>query len=232
MLVAAIVSCAPAVASADSLFGVLGGGFFPKRESSRTTDDVLVNNLIVDAPFLYDIRDFDGGAIGGEYLIGLGDWIEAGVGATFYQKTVDSQYDTFEHADGTPIAQDIKMRIVPVTASVRFFPVGRTVPVQPYVGGGVNFYRWKYSEGGEFVDFDSPIRPRPTFVDEFSDDGTATGAVFIAGVRAPLGNDRFFVGGEFRWQGGRAELDPSQGFTGSRMDLGGASLFGTFHVKF
>ena len=37
--------------------------------------------------------------------------------------------------------------------TVRAFPIGRTTPVQPYVGGGINFYRWNYKESGEFIDF-------------------------------------------------------------------------------
>ena len=226
--------CTPAVAGADQLFGLWGGAFFVRGFDSRTSGDVLVENLLpARDPFVYEIRDFDGGQVGGEYLIGFGDWIEAGVGIGFYQRTVPSFYADSVHPDQTDITQDIKVRIVPVSATVRFFPTGRTTPVQAYVGGGVNFYRWHYSEAGEFIDYSNPNAfPLPTFRDKFEDNGTAAGPVFLAGVRAPFAQDRFMVGGEFRWQGGAGDLDPLQNFTGDKLDLGGYSLVGTFHVRF
>jgi hypothetical protein len=232
VLIAAALSCAPTVARADSLFGIHGGGFFPDREENRNRRDVILNNLLVEDPFVYDVSDFDGGAIGGEYLLGLGDWFEAGIGATFYQRTVNTYYGDSVHPDGSNILTDLRLRIVPVTASFRYFPIGRTVPVQPYIGGGVNFYRWEYKEEGEFVDYRVSRPPRPTFFDTFKDDGTAVGPIFLAGVRAPIGGDRFMIGGEFRWQGGTADLDPALQFTGDKLDLGGIGFVGTFHVRF
>ena len=54
---------------------------------------------------------------------------------------------------GRLIAQELKLRMAPITATVRFLPLGRSGPVEPYIGGGVGFFNWKYSEVGEFVDF-------------------------------------------------------------------------------
>jgi Outer membrane protein beta-barrel domain len=233
LLVAATLCGTPSVASADQLFGFVLGGFFPYGFDSRTGGDVLVENLLppVD-PFVYDIGDFKGFWVGGEYLVGFGDWIEAGVGVSGYTKTVESFYRDSVHPDRTDILQDIKMSIVPVTASVRVFPTGRTTPVQAYLGAGLNFYRWKYSESGEFIDYsDESIFPLPTFRDTFEDDGTAIGPVFLAGARAPVG-DNFMIGGEFRWQGGSGDLDPVHNFTGDKLDLGGYSVGATFHFRF
>jgi hypothetical protein len=234
VLMAAALWTAPAVASADQLFGVIAGGFFLRGEGSRTDGDILVGNLLPSLdPFVYDIDDFNSGTIGGEYLIGFGDWIEAGVGVSYFQNTVPSFYRDSVHPDQTDIVQDIRVRIVPVTASVRFFPTGRTTPVQAYVGGGINIYRWEYAEFGEFIDYSDPTRrpPLPTFIDRFEDDGTAVGPMFLGGVRAPIG-DHFMVGGEFRWQGGSGDLDRTQFFTGDKLDLGGYKFVGTFHVRF
>jgi hypothetical protein len=233
ILAVATLCGTPSVASADQLFGFVVGGFFPYGFENRTGGDVLVENLLppVD-PFVYDISDFKGFTVGGEYLIGFGDWIEAGVGVGFYSKTVDSFYRDSVHPDRTDILQDIKMSIVPVSATVRVFPTGRTTPVQAYLGGGLNFYRWKYSESGEFIDYsDESIFPLPTFRDTFEDDGTAIGPVFLAGARAPIG-ENFMLGGEFRWQGGSGDLDPIHNFTGDKLDLGGYSIGATFHVRF
>lgn len=233
LLVAATLCGTPSVASADQLFGFFVGGFFPYGFDSRTGGDVLVENLLppVD-PFVYDIDDFKGFTVGGEYLIGFGDWVEAGVGVGWYSKTVDSFYLDSVHPDGSDILQDIKMSIAPISATVRVFPTGRTTPVQAYVGGGINIYKWKYSESGEFIDYSNPsLFPLPTFRDTFEDEGVTVGPVFLTGVRAPVG-ENFMIGGEFRWQGGSADLDPIHQFTGDKMDLGGYSFGATFHVRF
>ena len=74
---------------------------------------------------------------------------------------------------------------MPLSVTVRAFPIGRTTPVQPYVGGGVNFYRWQYSETGEFIDFSDDSLP--IFDETFTDDGTAVGATILGGVRVPIG---------------------------------------------
>jgi hypothetical protein len=233
LLAAATLCGTPSVASADQLFGFVIGGFIPYGFDSRTGGDVLVENLLPPLdPFVYDISDFKGFWVGGEYLIGFGDWIEAGVGVSGYTKTVDSFYADSVHPDGSDIVQDIKMSIVPISATVRFFPTGRTTPVQAYVGGGVNIYKWKYSESGEFIDYSNTnIFPLPTFRDTFEDDGVTVGPVFLGGVRAPVG-ENFMIGGEFRWQGGSGDLDPIHQFTGDKLDLSGFSVGATFHVRF
>jgi Outer membrane protein beta-barrel domain len=232
LLVTALLGV-PVAAHADSLFGFHAGGFFLRGEDGRTDGDVLVENLsfrtLIDADFDEPLKVFNGGTISGEYLYGIGDFIEAGVGIGYYQKDEASYYTDFEEVDGTDIIQDTKIRLIPVTVSVRAFPIGRTTPVQPYVGAGVNFYRWRYSETGEFIDFSQ--EDLPVFRDSFVDDGSAVGGIFLAGVRAPIG-DRFLIGGEFRWQNGKADLDPALNFAGDKLDLGGYSVVGGFHVRF
>jgi len=248
LLIAAAIVGAPATASAqiDQLIGVNAGGFFPTNANGRDAQDVLAINLDTfsydpifaadGTPLGKDVRDaFRNGTFGGEYLLGLGDWVEAGVGVSYYQKSVDSVYTDYTFPDGADIAQRFKLRMVPVTVSARFFPIGRTVPVQPYVGGGINIYKWKYTESGSFIDFSNPnANPLPIFTANppFEDEGTAVGPVFLAGVRVPFAHNHFLVGGEFRWQGGTADLDPSQEFAGTKLDLSGVGVVATFHVRF
>jgi len=243
LLIAAAIMGAPAVASAqvDQLFGFNAGGFFPRSEGSRVAGDVLNTNLI---DFSFDpagpgddvgrgIEAFRGGNFGGEYLIGFGDWIEAGVGVSYYQRSINSQYRDFTNPDGSEITQQFKLRIVPVTISGRFFPIGRTTPVQPYIGAGVNIYKWKYSEVGDFISFRDPnANPLPIINGTFEDEGTAVGGVFLTGVRFPFAHNHFLVGGEYRYQWGTADLDPAQSFASNKLDLGGSTLVGTFHVRF
>jgi outer membrane protein W len=227
MLMAAAMAFAPASASAqDQSFGVNVGGFFPRGESSRVIGDTINENLF---DWAFDVNDFRGGTIGGDYNVGLGDFLEAGVGVSFYQRTVPSVYLDYTNSDGSEIEQKSRLRIIPVTAKISYFPIGRNVPVQPYVGAGVNFYRWNYSEFGDFIDFDTP--GRPVFSANYKDSGTAVGPVVFGGIRGALG-DRYTVGGEVRYQRGEADLDPTLGFAGDKLDLGGVSLVATFNVRF
>jgi len=237
-LFVAALAAAPQLAAADTLFGGTFGGFFPKGEGGRVSGDVLNETFGVRNGFrtLWDdvgdkepVKLFSGPAVNGEVLFGLGDFLEAGVGVGFYTKSRDSFYTDYPEEDGSEIEQTTKLRIVPLSVTVRAFPIGRTVPVQPYVGGGINFYRWQYSESGEFIDFSDDSLP--VFRDTFTDDGTATGATVLFGVRVPVGRT-LNVGGEARWQGGSADLDPALNFAGNKLDLGGWTAAGTVHVRF
>lgn len=234
-LLLAALAGAPQVAAADMLVGGFIGGFIPKGLDGRTRGDVLAENLTFRT--LFDdigeqdpIHLFSGVNAGGEVLFGLGDFLEAGVGIGYYQsKERFSFYTDFTDTDGSDIEQSTRLRIVPLTVSVRAFPIGRTTPVQPYVGGGVNFYRWQYRESGEFVDFSDDSLP--IFSDTFTDNGSSIGAMIVAGVRVPVGKT-FNVGGEWRWQQGTADLSPELNFAGDKLDLGGNSIAATVHVRF
>ena len=52
--------------------------------TDRGVDDVLFQN----ADFLgFDFGDFNGVTLGGEYLVGLGDFFDAGLGIGYYQQS-------------------------------------------------------------------------------------------------------------------------------------------------
>jgi outer membrane protein W len=175
----------------------------------------------------FDIEDFNGVTFSGEWLIGLGDFLEAGVSAGYYQGSVPSVYRGQVNANGSEIEQELKLRIVPLTATVRFLPIGHA-SVEPYVGAGIGAFRWRYSETGEFVDFaDNSI-----FHDSFVADGTAYGPVVVGGVRFPFG-DMWDVGGELRYQWAEGDTKPAEsGLLDSKIDLGGLNAAVTLHVRF
>ena len=79
------------VASAQQSINLYVGGFVPKAEDARSDDDVLVNNL-AQGGLLFDISDFHTVTFGGEYLVGLGNMFEAGLGIGYQQKSVPSIY--------------------------------------------------------------------------------------------------------------------------------------------
>jgi hypothetical protein len=222
-LVALVSVVAPATSYAQQSLNFYVGGFTPTGEDARDRDDVLRNNLNFLA---FDIKDFNGGTAGAEYLVGLGQWLDAGLGVGIYKRTVPSVYSDLVNDNGSEIEQDLKLRIVPFTATIRFLPLGRNSGVQPYIGGGVAVMNYRYSETGEFVDStDGTI-----FRDSFVGDGTATGPIVLGGVRFPLG--AFAVGGEIRKQWGTDDLPIEQGFSGSKIDLGGWTYAATFNFRF
>ncbi len=206
-------------------FGVNLGAFFPKGEDSRVENDVLLENL---NSLLFEIKDFRGINVGAEYLFGVTDYIEAGLDVSLYQRTVPSIYADVVHDDGREIEQDLKLRIIPITASVRFLPTGRNASVQPYIGIGAGFLNWRYSETGEFVDF----RDDSIFRDRFVAKGSTVAPVVIGGLRF-LAADVWTVGGEVRWQ--KADGDTGgrdAGFLNTKIDLGGWTTNFNVHFRF
>lgn len=202
------------------------GWFMPRSEDSRADGDVLVEDL---QSLAFEIKDFSGPLVNGEWLIGFGDRIEFGLGAGYYQRTAPSVYADFVDSDGTEIAQDLKLRMVPLTATVRFIPFGRPGEFQVYAGGGVSFISWRYTETGEFVDFsDDSI-----FRDTYKASGTTVAPVVLGGVRIPMSGDVFALNGELRWQGGKGDIDMNEtGLLGDKIDLGGISFIASFQIRF
>jgi hypothetical protein len=203
------------------------GYFGVKAEDARDSDDTLLIDL---EGLAFDIDDFNGATFGGEWLFGVSEYIEAGVGVNYYQQTVNSLYRDVVHSNGAEIEQDLKLRMVPFTASVRFLPLGRGAGIEPYVGGGVAFINWRYTEAGEFVDFEP--EPDEIFRQTYKADGWATGPVILAGLRAPVA-DSFILGGELRFQWAEGDTDPQNtGLLGETIDLGGWSANFSFGFRF
>lgn len=198
------------------------GYFAPIGVETRSVDDVLVNNLDFLA---FDIGDFNGPSVGGEWLVGLGSFVEAGVGASLSRQRVPSVYADFIDTDGSEVEQDLSLRLVPVVFSARVLPFGQSAPIQPYVGAGVAVYRWEYAERGEFIDFGAR---RTIFRDEYVAEGRTTGAVVLGGLR--FAGDRATGGVELRRQLGTAQLDDR--FSGRELDLGGWTVNLTLGVRF
>ncbi len=200
-------------------------GYFSVRgEDTRVQDDVLIENLNL---FAFDVRDFNSGTIGGEWLVGVGEYLEAGVGLGYYRRTVPSVYNDFVNDDGSEIFQDFSLRITPLIFTLRVFPFGNQAAVQPYFGGGLGVFNWRYSEVGEFIDFSDFA----VFRDRFVADGTDVGGIILGGVRFPVG-DRFAVGGELRYQEATGHVGIENGFLNERIDLVGFTTQFTFQIKF
>ena len=224
------VVAAPMTASAQQSFNLSLGGFSPRAEDARDVNDVLRN----DRSFLaFNVADLNGFTIGGEYLIGLGDKFDAAAGLGFYQRSTRAA-DRFSEFQGTgdPILADLKLRVVPITATFRFLPLGHNDGVQPYIGAGVGIFAYRYSESGDFVASDNVT----IIHGNFSGSGTAAGPVILGGVRIPIGS--VGVGGELRYQSAIGNLPTDQGFPTAtpnatpRIDLGGWTYSFTLNFRF
>ncbi|MCU1385517.1 MAG: hypothetical protein JWL71_4214 [Acidobacteria bacterium] len=209
-------------ASAQQQLSFSIGGFSPRSEDARSNADVLVNDLNFLA---FRVSDFSGPLVGAEYLTGLGDNFDAGLGVGFYQRSVPTVYNDFTNSNGSEIEQTLKLRVVPFTATVRWLPMGHHNGVEPYIGAGVGVFNYRYSESGQFLATDQSIF-RGTFVGS----GTATGPVILGGIRVPVGT--WGVGGELRYQSAEGKLPADQDFAGSKIDLGGFTYTFTINVRF
>ena len=222
LLACAFVAAVPQPAAAQKQTLNFTLGYFAARgEDARLAGDVLVENRDFLA---FEVDDFDGASIGAEWLIPIGEYFEAGAGLAFYRRTVGSVYADFVDDDGTEIDQDLRLRIVPLTATVRVLPLGQRSGVQPYFGVGVGLFNWRYSESGEFVDF----RDDTIFRESYVADGNSAGVVALGGLR--FAGDTIAGGGEIRYQ--RAEGDLDERFAGDKIDLGGWTYQFTFGFRF
>jgi hypothetical protein len=209
-------------------------GYFAVRGQDARTGAACTNCgrdvdvLIADHDFLtFDFKDFNGATIGGEWLVPLGTFAEAGAGLSFSRRTVPSVYTDFINADGSEIDQNLRLRLLPVDFTIRLLPLGQRSPFQPYVGAGVSVINWRYSEFGDFIDFSVP--GRPVGPAEFVDKGTSTGPVFVGGVRWADGGAS--IGGEVRYRQATGDLNPAD-FAANKLDLGGWVYQATIGYRF
>jgi hypothetical protein len=226
---------APSQGYAQQTVNISIGGFVPNGYGSRTRDDTGLSEDVLrsDLYFLaFNLHDFHRFQINGEYLVGIGNFLEAGLGVGYDEQTVPSVYAGLVNSNGTEITQSLKLRTTPFTATVRLLPLGRTHLIEPYVGGGVAIVNWRYTESGQWVD----TTDNSIFVDSFTGSGTSVGPMILGGLRVPLGIWGF--GGEFRWQHVHGDLPTNQGFATTRdgqtpwIDLGGWSYLATFQIHF
>jgi hypothetical protein len=218
------VIAVPVTASAQQSLNLSIGGFSPRAEDARVSQDVLVaNRRFLD----FNVGDLNGATFGGEYLIAVGDFFDAGAGIGFYQRSTPA-IDRFSEFAGTgnPIVADLKLRVVPITATFRFLPLGHHAGVQPYIGAGAGVFAWRYSESGDFVASDNVTIIHGNFVGS----GTAAGPVVLGGVRVPIGS--VGVGGEIKWQSAQGNLPANQDFAGTKIDLGGFTYSFTLNFRF
>ncbi len=244
-LAAFLLTAAPASAQVvhNVHFGM--GGFFPTGFNGRNDDDVLLRNAAGE-PFVFDpsltdalvfeMKDFRSAHFFGEWNVALTPQVEVGAGLGFSRKSVSTVYlDVVDDITGEDLPLVLRLRIVPLTAHVRFLPFGTPATIQPYVGAGLSALNFGYSEEGDFVDsFTAEI-----FTTRYSASGMALGGVLFGGVRIPVNGDIFAVTVELRRQFGTGDLgtdledsDEENDFLADKIDLGGTQFTGGLLIRF
>ena len=222
LLFASVVVLAPAAASAQQTINFSLGVFTPRGEDARVADDVLTANRTF---LFFDVEDFKSASIGAEWLVPLNEFFEGGAGIGFTRRTVPTVYSDFTDLNGLEIEQELRLRTVPITFTVRALPLGQSNAFQPYIGAGLAVINWRYAESGDFIDFNNN---REIFRASYVASGTATGPVILGGIR--YGGQTLTAGGEIRYHSANANLNSD--FAGSKIDLGGWTYNFTLGVRF
>jgi len=197
-------------AAAQQTFNVSLGYFAVRGQDARVAGDVLNANR----NFLtFNVNEMSGPAVGAEWLVPIGGYLEAGAGVAFTRRTIPTVYTKFVNKDGSDIAQQLRLRTVPVDLTFRVLPLGQHRGFQPYVGAGLGVVNWRYSESGDFVDF----ADRSVFKSSYVASGTRTGPVALGGIR--FAGDTATAGFEMRYRSAHASLPKP--FAGTAIDLGG-----------
>ncbi len=121
------------------------GVFVPRLDSDLWR--INMENLTIAKSDLVNVT------YGGEYEGYLSRNFSVALEIGGYAKTLYAQYRDYEHADGSPIYQNVSLRIVPVEAALKYYPAGHRHRLNPFVGLGGGLYVWTYQQFGEFVRF-------------------------------------------------------------------------------
>jgi hypothetical protein len=216
--------------SADFLFssprgfiGVRGGVELPRTDSD-------IYGFFTDLLTL-DKGDFNAALLGVDVGVAVIPRMDVQFGFELSEGGGSSEYRDYVDTDDLPIVQDTKLRVVPVTGSVRFYltPRGRQVSrfafvpakVRAYAGGGIGFVWYELIQTGDFVDFtDLSI-----FTSTFRSSGWSFATQAFGGVEVGLGTRWFFsFEGKYLWsssdlQGDFVRFEPID-LSGARISAG------------
>lgn len=201
------------------------GAFFPRGEETLFQDD--------RALYTVGKSDFYGVYGGAEYNMVLAHNVELGLSLDGYGQTVDTSYRDYVRPGGDEIRQTLKVRMMPLGATVRIVPTSKRASFAPYIGGGIDAVFYEYEEFGDFIDFFDP--GLAVVSDHFRDSGTAFGAHAVAGIRVYLNHD-FAIVGEGRYQWAKKDMGedfaPNQAGLVNTIDLSGPSFTVGVHIRF
>ncbi len=180
--------------------------------------------------------DFHGPALGLDLAIRLISRVDLVLGAAYAGARATSEFRDWVDQDDLPIEQTTSFRRVPLTASIKAYltPRGRSIgrfawiPARwaPYVGAGGGTVWYRFSQRGDFVDFNT----LDIFHDRITSSGWTSTAHALAGIDFSL-SPRWALTTEGRYS--RASADMSDSFQGfERIDLSGFSTTVGIQIRF
>src|SRR5437867_1017693 len=182
-------------------------------------------------------EDFDDAIIGARVGSAINNFVSFDVGASYYDGGTTSEDRRFTDAFGNPIEQRLRLRLFPVTATLRIMPFGQYrggdrhhgfMRVVPYFGFGGGAMLWRYEEKGDFVD--TSTTPATIFTGRFHSRGITPEYHGVLGVDIQANRQvGLFVEGKVS----RAKDDLSSDFQGfDKFDLSGGSVSVGTRIRF
>jgi hypothetical protein len=158
-----------------------------------------------------DRDDFRAPSLGAELGIMVSPKADVLIGVSWSEVNSKSEFRDWVDQDDQPIEQRTKLRTIPLTASVRYYPLSRGetvselawVPrrVTPYVGGGGGITWYNLDQQGDFIQ----MSDLSVFFDDFESSGNALTTHLIAGSDVWL-SSKAGVNLEARYTRGSAPL--------------------------
>jgi hypothetical protein len=90
---------------------------------------------------------------GAEFEVFLNRYASFSLEIGSYKKNVYTQYRDYTYEDESPIFQNISLRITPIEANIKLYPLGHSNVFFPYFGAGAGLYAWTYQQWGDFIIF-------------------------------------------------------------------------------
>jgi opacity protein-like surface antigen len=222
--------------------GFRGGWAF--NRSKGEIYDFLTDELTLSQ------SDFDAPAFTFDFSWRLISWLDVVFGVEFGGREKNSSDREFvEEGTRNPIKQKTRLTQVPLTLSLKIYPIGRgeqvgqyawiRKAVVPYVGGGIGGTWYELKQKGDFVDQDPdpgacPLPPPPNppaciFSDTFISDGWAFAQHVFVGLDIKLTRSfGLILEGRYYW----AEADLKGDYVGfNPIDLDGARAMIGFNWK-
>lgn len=121
------------------------GLFIPSMQSDLWEDNM--RNLA------FNQSDMPNAYSGVEYEFFFNRYTSFSLEIGSYKKHVNTQYKDYTYQDNSPIFQSLSLRITPVEANIKLYPLGNRHMISPYFGAGAGLYAWTYQQYGDFVIF-------------------------------------------------------------------------------
>jgi opacity protein-like surface antigen len=179
--------------------------------------------------------DFDGPAFALDVGVRATSWMDVVFGFEVSGRSKTSHFRQFVEQNGDDIKQKTTLTQVPLTASLKLYPIGRGRQLGkyawvrsfavPYVGGGLGATWYKLKQKGDFVDFtDLSI-----FEAELESDAWGFAKHVFMGIDFKITrNFGAVLEGRYYW----AEASVKDDFKGfDRIDLDGARIMAGFNFR-